>query len=94
MILEGLISNDFSLLERNLVNDLESVAIKKLPLLAEIKEGLRDAGFERSLVSGSGPTVFALVKNCAELEEVNYKVQNMLDKKYFFCAVGLRPAVA
>ncbi|HEY6874457.1 MAG TPA: 4-(cytidine 5'-diphospho)-2-C-methyl-D-erythritol kinase [Geobacteraceae bacterium] len=43
-----------------LSNDLESVTIKRYPVIAEIKEQLVAAGACGALMSGSGPTVFGV----------------------------------
>lgn len=43
-----------------LANDLEEVTQKKFPVIREIKEQLMTAGARGALMSGSGPTVFAL----------------------------------
>ncbi|HTG82414.1 MAG TPA: 4-(cytidine 5'-diphospho)-2-C-methyl-D-erythritol kinase [Geobacteraceae bacterium] len=43
-----------------LSNDLESVTVKRHPIIAEIKEQLLRAGACGALMSGSGPTVFGL----------------------------------
>lgn len=43
-----------------LANDLEAVTLQKFPVIREIKEQLMKAGALGTLMSGSGPTVFAL----------------------------------
>jgi 4-diphosphocytidyl-2-C-methyl-D-erythritol kinase len=43
-----------------LANDLESVTVKRYPIIAEIKERLLSAGAIGALMSGSGPTVFGI----------------------------------
>ena len=43
-----------------LYNDLQTAAKRLYPQLSEIEESLRGAGLERPLMSGSGPTFFAL----------------------------------
>ncbi|HEX9007401.1 MAG TPA: 4-(cytidine 5'-diphospho)-2-C-methyl-D-erythritol kinase [Bacteroidota bacterium] len=49
-----------------LSNDLESVTIKRYPVIAEIKERLVDAGACGALMSGSGPTVFGVFEKEAD----------------------------
>ena len=41
-------------------NILETVTCNKYPVIEEIKKGMRDAGAELAMMSGSGPTVFGL----------------------------------
>ena len=43
-------------------NVLETVTEKKYTIISELKMLLKDAGAENSLMSGSGPTVFAIFK--------------------------------
>lgn len=43
-----------------LVNDLESVTLKKHPILRRLKAEMRDLGAIGALMSGSGPTVFGI----------------------------------
>lgn len=47
-------------LPRVLVNDLESVTVADFPVIAQIKQWLVDHGALGALMSGSGPTVFAV----------------------------------
>jgi 4-diphosphocytidyl-2-C-methyl-D-erythritol kinase len=46
-----------------LSNDLESVTVKRHPIIAEIKEQLLRAGACGALMSGSGPTVFGVFES-------------------------------
>jgi 4-diphosphocytidyl-2-C-methyl-D-erythritol kinase len=41
-------------------NDLERLVLKKEPIVDRVKSALRDIGIKRSLVSGSGPSVFSV----------------------------------
>lgn len=44
----------------DLENDLEKVTLEMFPVIGDIKDELRDAGADHVLMSGSGPTVFAV----------------------------------
>ena len=44
----------------NLINDLEPAAIALRPEIGDALEALREAGADRALVTGSGPTAFGL----------------------------------
>jgi len=46
--------------DTNFFNDLESVTVKKFPVIAEIKSRLLREGAIFSMMSGSGPTVFGV----------------------------------
>ena len=51
----------------DLHNDLEDVTVKHYPIIAEIKNELRDAGATGVLMSGSGPTVFGIFCNSGRI---------------------------
>ena len=74
-------------------NDLEEAAIQKMPLLVQIKKSLLLAGGAGAMVSGSGPTVFALAQNKTKAEQVLEKARNLLGNKSFrfFVARAVKP---
>lgn len=45
------------------INDLEAVTLEKVPFLVALKEAMLRLGAEKAMMSGSGPTVFGLVKD-------------------------------
>lgn len=53
----------YSSLLRLLHNDLESVTLRRFPVLRDIKRRLLEAGADGALMTGSGPTVFGLFKD-------------------------------
>lgn len=53
------------------LNDLESVTIKRYPVIAEIKERLIERGAVMSLMSGSGPTVFGVFNTREKAEDAS-----------------------
>ncbi len=55
---------------RSLCNVLESVTIKLIPEIAVIKDKMVRAGAVNSLMSGSGPTVFAIANNQVEAQAI------------------------
>lgn len=54
----------------NLVNVLETVTLKMHPALIEIKEQMKSLGASGVLMSGSGPTIFALTSTREEAEAI------------------------
>ncbi len=54
-------------------NDLEPGMVEKYPIIAEIKEKLVKLGCSEAQMSGSGPTVFGIIKTKADAEKI-YKV--------------------
>ena len=61
---------DFTAVADVLFNDLETVTVPAYPQVAAIKEQLLQAGAAGVLMSGSGPTVFALTSDPASAAEV------------------------
>lgn len=60
-----------------MINDMERAAIAKMPLINEIKTELRTLGFEKVMMSGSGPTVFGVIEEGAQVDEVlSYASEN------------------
>ncbi len=67
-----------------LSNDLESVTIPRYPVIGEIKRELLAAGALGSLMSGSGPTVFALFE---EEDAAVRAAETMRARSWFAAAV-------
>ena len=63
MVIEGIETNDISLICKNSANILESVTIPKYPVVGWIKQAFYDSGAILSLMSGSGSAVFGLFGN-------------------------------
>ena len=55
---------------KNFSNVLENVAVKKIPAIAECKRKMLAAGAKVALMSGSGPTVFALVDDASAAKKI------------------------
>ncbi|MET1250458.1 4-(cytidine 5'-diphospho)-2-C-methyl-D-erythritol kinase [Sporolactobacillus sp. STCC-11] len=61
---------DFQKICRLLGNSLESVTMKKVADIAKIKEQMKGIGAEGILMSGSGPTVFALTQHESRMQRL------------------------
>lgn len=72
--LNSLINSDINQLMANFGNDLEKVAIKKLPLIAQIINNCKNNGAKIARMSGSGASCFAIFDNLDDLDRA---------KKYF-----------
>ena len=59
-IIEQFERGEYDAAFKNFSNVLESVALKKIPAIADLKSKMFAAGAKVALMSGSGPTVFAL----------------------------------
>lgn len=60
--------NDIELIAKNMYNVLEEVTKEKYPVISEIEKIMLDNNALGAMMSGSGPTVFALYKNKEEAE--------------------------
>ena len=61
-MVEAIKNQDLDGVCRRMENVLETVTEQKYPIISEIKSLLKEAGAENALMSGSGPTVFAIFK--------------------------------
>jgi len=65
--------------EKLIYNRLEKVVIARYPIIAQIKNDLLKGGADCALMSGSGPTVFALLKD----QRVGKKLLKKMEKYKF-----------
>ena len=61
-----------------LYNDLEKVVLPEYPKVAELRKLFADAGVLGTMMSGSGPTVFALCENEDQAKDVTNKVRDTI----------------
>ncbi len=69
-IIAQLKRGDYDAAFKNFSNVLESVALKKIPAVTDCKKNFLSAGASVALMSGSGPTVFALTDDDASVERI------------------------
>ena len=60
-----------------MANVLETVTVKGYPIIEEIKQVMMDEGAIKSLMSGSGPTVFGVFEN---KEKAQHALEVIVDK--------------
>jgi 4-diphosphocytidyl-2-C-methyl-D-erythritol kinase len=65
-------------------NVLESVTVKEYPIIAQIKELFLQNGAVSALMSGSGPTVFAIFTDKKQAEHAKEKVAEANIAKQLF----------
>jgi len=75
--------NDISDVGRELFNIFENVVMEKYPPVRRIKEEFIRAGASGALMSGSGPTVFAIAQDMSSAQRLREQVGNLAD----FCIV-------
>lgn len=86
-MLDGIDKGDIKLIASKMENILENVTETKYPVISMIKKTLKDAGALNSLMSGSGPTVFALFEDEAMAKEALDKVM-ATGEVAFGCVTG------
>jgi 4-diphosphocytidyl-2C-methyl-D-erythritol kinase len=69
-------NDNYELVVKELYNALEPISFDLAPEIREIKNFLIDEGLRAVLMSGSGPTVFALSKNKKKLKEIQGKIDD------------------
>ncbi|WJI30208.1 4-(cytidine 5'-diphospho)-2-C-methyl-D-erythritol kinase [Thermosynechococcus sp. B3] len=77
-LLQAIQQRDIAKLTASLRNDLEKVVLPRYPLVAELKEQFLAAGAIASMMSGSGPTVFALAPSADEGYSIMQRVRRAL----------------
>lgn len=78
-LMDAIAHNDGGKIARNLYNDLEKVVLPEHPQIQKLKEAFQNASVLGTMMSGSGPTVFALCESLQEAERVQAKVQAEMD---------------
>lgn len=69
-IIKQIEQGDYDAAFKNFSNVMESVALKKIPAIADCKRKMLAAGASVALMSGSGSTVFALTDNDLTAERI------------------------
>ena len=64
--IEDLKNGDVRALADKMYNVLEEVSIKRYPIIQEIKDIMTEGGALKSMMSGSGPTIFGIFKTYDE----------------------------
>lgn len=65
-------------ISHQLSNDLEKVVLPEYPQVAQLKQAFQQAEILGTMMSGSGPTVFALVESQTQAEAVQREVSQKL----------------
>lgn len=76
-MLNAIDSRDCQGIKKNLVNVFEDITMHHYPKVAEVKKVMEDVGLHPVLMSGSGPTLFAIVDD----EDTASRYAEILNKK-------------
>lgn len=71
---EAILTGNYKQMIANMGNSLEDITIKRKPFIQKIKQRMLSCGADVALMSGSGPTVFAL---CQSEKKANRIVNSM-----------------
>ncbi|MGN0326031.1 MAG: 4-(cytidine 5'-diphospho)-2-C-methyl-D-erythritol kinase [Lachnospiraceae bacterium] len=77
-ILAALEQKDVAAMTKRLGNVLESVTVKKYPIIDALKNSMKEAGAIGALMSGSGPTVFGVFSSMEDVQ----KAEKVLKEQY------------
>jgi 4-diphosphocytidyl-2-C-methyl-D-erythritol kinase len=87
-MLEAIQNQDFSLMCRSLGNVLEEVTLSLYPQVRQIKELMAASGADGVLMSGSGPTVFALVQKEGKVHRIYNALRGFVKDVYVARMLG------
>jgi 4-diphosphocytidyl-2-C-methyl-D-erythritol kinase len=89
-MIEGIKEQDFDQICSLLGNVLEDVTLKMHPEVANIKDQMKRFGADAVLMSGSGPTVFGLVRYESRLHRVYNGLRGFCDQVFAVRLLGER----
>lgn len=81
-VLEGVAQDDFALLDKHMGNALEKVSMTRYPEIHQIKERMRHYGADHAVMSGTGPTVFALFRQQSRAHRVYNSIRGFCSEAY------------
>ena len=77
-MVKGILHKDTKEIVQQLHNDLEKVVLPEFPIVLELRETLTNAGVLGAMMSGSGPSVFAICESKQQAEEVKSHVRKKI----------------
>ncbi|WP_082235831.1 4-(cytidine 5'-diphospho)-2-C-methyl-D-erythritol kinase [Halobacillus massiliensis] len=89
-MIDALYRGSFDDICANVSNILEGVTTKLHPEVNQIKEKMKQAGAEAVLMSGSGPTVFALVSQDGKLHRIYNSLKGFCPEVYMVRMLGMK----
>ncbi|MBL1225441.1 4-(cytidine 5'-diphospho)-2-C-methyl-D-erythritol kinase [Enterococcus sp. BWR-S5] len=75
-------ANDYEAMTQTIGNALESVTIQKHPVVQQIKDRMMKFGADAALMSGSGPTVFALCDKKTRAQRIYNGLKGFCEEVY------------
>ena len=87
-MIDAIDQRDFQAICNHLGNVLETVTLKHYPEVKQIKEYMKRFGADGVLMSGSGPTVFALVKHDSRMQRIYNGLRGFCKQVYAVRLLG------
>ncbi|MGT2933434.1 4-(cytidine 5'-diphospho)-2-C-methyl-D-erythritol kinase [Streptococcus catagoni] len=81
-IVSSLEKNDYEGLKASIGNSLEDISIARKPFIQKIKDKMMTSGADLALMTGSGPTVFALCRNERQANRVVNSLKGFCKEVY------------
>lgn len=89
-MIAGIMENDYHKVCQNVGNVLEEVTLNVHPEVAQIKEQMKRFGADAVLMSGSGPTVFAIVQHDSRMHRIYNGLRGFCDQVFAVRMLGER----
>ncbi|MEM7555420.1 MAG: 4-(cytidine 5'-diphospho)-2-C-methyl-D-erythritol kinase [Cyanobacteria bacterium P01_A01_bin.84] len=77
-MVKAIIHQNISEIAQELHNDLEKIVLPAYPKVLQLREKFQKAGVLGTMMSGSGPSVFALCKSQQQAEEIKLQIQEAI----------------
>lgn len=81
-LVKALYDKNFKYIASSMVNVLETVTVKKYPVIEEIKSIMMQSGALGSLMTGSGPTVFGIFESLLLTEKCYNRLRDYIKEVY------------
>lgn len=85
---QAILAQDYQQMIRYMGNSLEDVTIPKHPIVQQIKDRMIKYGADAALMSGSGPTVFALCQKQSRAQRIVNGLKGFCDEVYMVRTLG------
>ena len=79
---QAILDQDYQAMIRYMGNNMEDVTIPKYPVVQQIKDRMMKYGADVAMMSGSGPTVFALCHNHSRAQRIVNGLKGFCDEVY------------
>ncbi|WAA09488.1 4-(cytidine 5'-diphospho)-2-C-methyl-D-erythritol kinase [Fervidibacillus albus] len=87
-MVDAILNNDYDSICHNIGNVLESVTLARHPEVAEIKGDMKRFGADAVLMSGSGPTVYALARHDSRMHRIYNGLRGFCHQVYAVRILG------